>query len=108
MFQLFASLLPGTIAWGCCLGREMNRIPHALAMQAKKIQHSQPEEVAMLAILFLKQKDVGIAGNRRSPDVVAMMGKVEISSSAFENDDCPSLWRPRPLELEECFSFSCH
>ena len=45
-------LLPG----GCCLGREMNRIPHALAMQAKKHQHSQPEELAMLAILFLYKK----------------------------------------------------
>ena len=28
--------LPCAIAWGCCLGREMNRIPHAMAMQAPK------------------------------------------------------------------------
>ena len=56
-------LLPG----GCCLGREMNRIPHALAMQAKKTQHSQPEELAMLAILFFTNNHVGIVGNRRIP-----------------------------------------
>ena len=37
----------------------MNRIPHALAMQAKKTQHSQPEELAMLAILFFTKKILG-------------------------------------------------
>ena len=56
-------LLPG----GCFLGREMNRIPHALAMQAKNTQHSQPEELAMLAILLFLQKKTGIVGNRSAP-----------------------------------------
>ena len=68
----------------------MNRIPHALAMQTKKTQHSQPEELAMLAIMFCWDR-----WKSKRHDVLAMLGKVEISSSAFENDDFSNGSGPR-------------
>ena len=68
--------------------------PHALAMQAKKIQHSQPEELAMLAILFLHIK-CWDRWTSKNLNVLAMLGKVEISSSAFENDDFSNDSGPR-------------
>ena len=109
MFQLVASpLLPGAIAWGMLPGKEDESDSPRSGYAGQKTQHSQPEEFAMLAILFFTKQKCWDRWKSKKPNVVAMLGKVEISSSAFENDDRFSFWRLRPLELDERFSFSCH
>ena len=59
-------MLPGAIAWELLPGEGEEPDSPRSGYAGQKFQQSQPEELAMLAILFL-QKNVGIVGNRRAP-----------------------------------------